>query len=213
MYREFDKIEKVPAKIKKAAAAPVIEALSPWLYEFGRLGTRGKRTIECLRFYKTDDIGRFWLSYVENVMTDEDRVSYGCYPVGEEKLQPFCEDMMSQMIGAFAAKLTSGASELNLASTLYQAPNAALDSDFHTYAPSGGYIAFPIPADANTCRLLTGPLSENGTVLFRQIGTDGELVAEFVMRSPYTEFDLKEGAVKVDVLGDVDIYESIFVYL
>ena len=50
-------------------------------------------------------------------------------------------------------------------------------------------------------------------VLFRQLGTDGSLIAEFAVRSAYSEFDLKEGAVKVDVLGDVDIYESIFVYL
>ena len=49
--------------------------------------------------------------------------------------------------------------------------------------------------------------------IFRQLNTKGELVAEFVVRSPYTEFDLKEGAVKVDVLGEVDIYETIFVYL
>ena len=50
-------------------------------------------------------------------------------------------------------------------------------------------------------------------VYFRQLGTDGRLIAEFRVRSPFMTFDLKAGAVKVDVLGNVDIYETIFVDL
>jgi hypothetical protein len=74
-------------------------------------------------------------------------------------------------------------------------------------------MEFAIPAQANTCHLLTGPLPQGRRILFRQLGTDGSLVAEFIVRSPYTTFNLKNGAVKVDVLGDVEIYETIFVDL
>ena len=70
-----------------------------------------------------------------------------------------------------------------------------------------------IPHDTNTCRVLTGRIPDNQTVLFRQLDAKGKLVAEYVVKSPYMEFDLKEGAVMVDVLGEVDIYETIFVYL
>lgn len=213
LFTEFDRIERVPEILQSVAGTAVVDALRPWLAEFGRLGTRGKRVLECMEYYKSDDIGRFWLAYIAGRVTEEELLSYRCFPVGEGKLHPFCEQAMNQMIEGFAQRLSEGSSPQNLAATLFQGPDAALDSDYHTSVPSSGHIEFPIPAYANTCRLLTGPLPEDGTVLFRQIGTDGGLIAEFVVKSPYTEFDLKEGAVKVDVLGEVDIYESIFVYL
>ena len=127
-------------------------------------------------------------------MTEEETLSYGFYPVGANKLQPFCENAMKGMLDAFAARLN-------------------VDSDLRSSVSSAGHIEYRIPQSAVACRLLTGRLPENETVLFRQIAADGSLVAEFVVKSPYTEFDLKKGAVKVDVLGDVDIYETIFVYL
>ena len=134
-------------------------------------------------------------------MTEEELLSYRCFPVGTEKLYPFIEESMESMVQAFADHLTIGKS------------GSTRNSDLHTYVSSEGKVEYRIPAYANTCKLLTGRLPEDKMVLFRQIGTDGRLIAEFVVKSPYTEFDLKEGAVKVDVLGEVDIYETIFVYL
>ena len=198
LYAEFDKIEKVPSVLENAAGSAIMEALAPWLREFGRLGTRGKNVIDCISYFKNDQVDMFWISYIENMMSPEDRISYSCYPVGENRLQPFCEDIMKEMIDSFSLQLTGGAS---------------MALDFTTYTSSSGQMEYNIPANANTCRLLTGRLPENGEVLFRQLNTKGELVAEFVVRSPYTEFDLKEGSIKVDVLGEVDIYETIFVYL
>ena len=134
-------------------------------------------------------------------MTEEEQLSCRCFPVGTEKLYPFIEDSMESMLQGFAEHLSIGKS------------GGTRDSDLHTYVSSNGKIEFKIPAYANTCKLLTGRLPEDKMVLFRQIGTDGRLIAEFVVKSPYTEFDLKEGSAKVDVLGEVDIYETIFVYL
>lgn len=213
LYEEFKLIESVPALLESAAGTVVMDALRPWLLEFGRLGGRGRRAIECMDYYIKGDVGDFWMAYTGNQMSVEDRIMYEMYPVGAVKLQPFCETLMKELTEAFTKILTGHTNLKNLASTLYKKPNAALDSDFTTSIPSSGNIEFPIPAEANACRLLTGKLPSDGLLLFRQIGTDGELVAEFVIKSPYSEYDLKEGAVKVDVLGDVDIYESIFVYL
>jgi hypothetical protein len=198
LYEEFDKIEKVPSIIEGAASSAILEALSPWLQEFGRLGARGKSVIDCISYFKNEQVDKFWISYIGNMMTPQQQISYTSYPVGQTKLQPFCESMMKEMTESFSSTLTNGTD---------------IKVDFQNFTPSTGRVEYRIPANANTCRLLTGRLPEDEMVIFRQLNSKGQLVAEFVVRSPYTEFDLKEGAVKVDVLGEVDIYETIFVYL
>jgi hyaluronoglucosaminidase len=198
LYSEFDRIEKVPSKLQNAAGTAIMEALAPWLHEFGKLGTRGKNVIDCISYFKEGNVDKFWISYIENKMTQEEQISYSCYPVGENRLQPFCEGIMKEMVDSFSATLTG---------------DSSVKVDFQNYISSTGRVEYKIPAHANTCRLLTGCLPENETVIFRQLDTKGGLVAEFVVRTPYTEFDLKQGSIKVDVLGEVDIYETIFVYL
>ena len=213
LYDEFDRIEKVPERISSGADSEIIDMLRPWLVEFGRLGTRGKRVLECMEYYKFGNIGDFWLAYISSQVTPKEISEYKEHPVGENKLHPFCIDAMAQMKEGFSNMLTGDTALHNLASTLYAKSSAALDSDFTTSATTGGYAEFAIPAAANTCHLLTGRVTDGEVVIFRQLGTDGKLLAEFVVNSPFTVFDLKEGAVKVDVLGNVDIYETIFVYL
>lgn len=213
LLEEFKKIEAVPAQMSSCSSPSLLEDLSPWMVEFGRLGARGCRTIACVDHYVKGDLGSFWISYMENQMSESDRVAYERHPVGKMKLHPFCVGVMSELTEAFTSMLGGGQKLMNLASTLYAKPNHALDSDLSTSLHSNGHVVFPVPAQANTCRLLTGRIPEGETVLFRQLATDGSLVAEFVVGSPYTEFDLKEGSVSVDVMGNVDIYETIFVYL
>lgn len=213
LRREFDRIEKVPVRMAESTDSEVVNALMPWFAEFGRLGTRGKKVLDCMEYYHTGDLGRFWITYLSTVMSGDERISYERYPVGAGKLHPFCVKAMQEMKEAFSSML-SGQTELhNLASTLYAEPNEALDSDFDTGVVTEGHMEFAIPAQAQTCHLLTGPLPEDEHVLFRQLATDGSLVAEFVIRSPFNTYDIKEGAVKVDVLGNVEIYETIFVDL
>ena len=213
LYKEFDKIENVPTLIKKSTDTEIVAALAPWLAEFGRLGTRGKNVLKCMEYYHKGKLGAFWQTYLTTVMTPEEIASYRQYPVGATKLYPFCEEAMTAMKEGFTSVLTGKSVLHNLATTLYAAPNAALDSDFTTSVHTNGHLEFAIPAEANTCCLLTGTLPEGKRVIFRQIRTDGSLVAEFIVKSPYTRFDIKEGAVKVDILGDVEVYENIFVYL
>ena len=213
LYAEFDRIERVPVLIGLNTDSEVFEALQPWLAEFGRLGTRGKKVLDCMGYYIGGDLGSFWTTYLNTVMSADEIASYDRYPVGADKLHPFCMEALSHMKLGFTSMLSGTTLLHNLASTLYVQPNNALDSDFETSIPSHGHMEFAIPALANTCHLLTGPLPEGKRILFRQLATDGSLVAEFIVKSPYTTFDIKNGAVKVDVLGDVDIYETIFVDL
>lgn len=213
LYVEFCRIEAVPQRIRSNVSSDIFDALEPWLVEFGRLGTRGKKVLECMNHYKAGDLESFWREYISTVMTAAERSSYEKYPVGAGKLHPFCIDAMEAMREGFASMLTEKTVLHNLAPTLFSELNEALDSDLTTCMDSDGHIEFAIPADANTCHLLTGRIPQGKHVIFRQLRTDGSLVAEFVVKSSYSTFDLKDGAVKVDVLGEVAVYENIFVYL
>ena len=213
LAQEFAAIEAVPELIRSNSSSILMKELDAWLVEFGRLGTRGQNVIRCMDYYMTGNLEAFWLTYLSTVMTEDQIVSYEQHPVGAGKLHPFCIEAMEAMKEGFASMLTGKTVLHNLASTLYSRPNAALDSDFTTSMHSNGHVEFAIPAEANTCHLLTGELPEDERIIFRQLRTDGSLVAEFILKSPYTSFDLKEGAVKVDILGDVQVYENIFVYL
>lgn len=196
---EFEKIERVPEEMAECSSPVLLEGLRPWLVEFGKLGSRGLRTLKALQYYKEENLGDFWLAYVDNMMSDEEKESYRLHPVGEQKLYPFCINIMDELTERFTSIVTGGVLSRNL--------------DFASCVPSGGHIEFLIPSDSNTCRLLTGPIPEGKQILFRQLAEDGSLVAEFEVTSPYSEYDLKSEAVMVDVMGDVDIYETIFVYL
>ena len=213
LYAEFDKIEMVPVRIGRHTESEIMEALHPWLTEFGRLGTLGKRVLECMKYYANGNLKDFWVTYLNTVPTPEQKIAYECYPVGAGKLYPFCITALEDMRTGFTEMLTGQTCLYNLASTLSSRPNAALDSDFSTCVSTEGYMEFAIPAHANTCHLLMGGIPDGRNVYFRQLSTDGSLVAEFKLNSACTSFDIKNGAVKVDVVGDAEIYECIFVNL
>ena len=48
-------------------------------------------------------------------------------------------------------------------------------------------------------------------VLFRQLSKEGRLIAELLVKNPYVEMEIKPGTVAVDVLGDIELFETIFV--
>ena len=105
---EYKRVEQVPAQMEKGCAnKALLEELRPWLVEFGKLGTRGKRAIELGRIYrKGNDNAAFWNLYVKNLMTPEDRKAYEAHKSGTMKLQPFYENMMDDMSFGFLQKLT-----------------------------------------------------------------------------------------------------------
>lgn len=108
LRNEFDRVEKAPGEIEKGCSNRLLVAeLRPWLVEFGKLGTRGKRTLELMRLYRSGhDDEAFWNKYVQNRMSAEDRKSYEAHKSGTLKLQPFYENAMDDMGHGFLKKLS-----------------------------------------------------------------------------------------------------------
>lgn len=107
LWNEYDKVEKAPGEIEKGCANPgLLKELEPWLAEFGKLGTRGKRAIDLARIYRSgqDDAG-FWNKYVQNLMSKDDRKNYEAHKSGTMKLQPFYENAMDDMAHGYLKKL------------------------------------------------------------------------------------------------------------
>ena len=212
LMAEFARIAAVPGVMEKCASKELLVELKPWLTEFGKLGKRGIKVLECLQHYVEGDLGRFWISYIDNLMSEEDIASYMSHKSGSVKLQPFYETMTSELIAAFTGRMTGEGGTVR-ASRVSADVFAAVDADFATSMRVAGRAVFTIPANASHCHVLTGELPADGIVFLRQLALDGSLVAEFVVRSPYMSMELKKGAVKVDILGNVDVFETIFVSL
>lgn len=107
LWNEYDKVEKVPGEIEKGSSNPgLLNELEPWLVEFGKLGTRGKRAIDLARIYRSgQDDADFWKKYVQNLMSKDDRKNYEAHKSGTMKLQPFYENAMDDMAQGYLKKL------------------------------------------------------------------------------------------------------------
>lgn len=84
----------------------LLQELRPWLVEFGKLGTRGKHTIELGQIFRSGKSDAdFWSKYIHNLMSKEDRKNYEAHKSGTLKLQPFYENAMDDMSHEFLKKL------------------------------------------------------------------------------------------------------------
>lgn len=107
LYNEFTEIENVPAEMEKGCSnKALLEELRPWLEEFGKLGSRGKRTLDLIRTYRSGDMLEFWNRYVANMMDEEETRSYNAHKSGTMKLQPFYENAMDDLGAAFYSALS-----------------------------------------------------------------------------------------------------------
>lgn len=108
LWAEFDKGEKAPAEIEKGCTNKgLMSELTPWLQEFGKLGTRGKRALELARVYRDGkDDADFWNKYIRNLMSKKDREDYEAHKSGTMKLQPFYENAMDDMAYGFLTRLS-----------------------------------------------------------------------------------------------------------
>ncbi|WP_222545684.1 beta-N-acetylglucosaminidase domain-containing protein [Phocaeicola dorei] len=107
LFKEFDEIERVPQEMEKCSNKTLLGELRPWLVEFGKLGKRGKQTIELVRKYRSGlEDSTFWNLYVGNLMSSNERKSYESHKSGTLKLQPFYENAMDDMGHEFLKKLT-----------------------------------------------------------------------------------------------------------
>lgn len=107
LLKEFVKIEQVPAQMEAGCKnAELLKELRPWLVEFGKLGTRGRKALELIKLYESGDDAALWAAYVQNRMSDEDRKAFNAHKSGTMKLQPFYEHTMDDIAAAFFTKVT-----------------------------------------------------------------------------------------------------------
>lgn len=107
LYNEFTKIEKVPAEMEKGCSnKALLDELRPWLEEFGKLGSRGKRTLDLIRTYRSGNMYEFWPGYVGNMMDEEEIRSYNAHKSGTMKLHPFYENAMDDLGAAFYSTMS-----------------------------------------------------------------------------------------------------------
>ncbi len=107
LRNEFEKIEKVPGEMEAACSDDLLlNELRPWLTEFGKLGTRGRKALDLIAMYGKSDMETFWSAYVDNMMTEEERQAYEAHKCGTFKLQPFYENTMDSLGAGFYKKLT-----------------------------------------------------------------------------------------------------------
>lgn len=144
LHNEFERIELVPQQMEEGCNnAQLLNELRPWLTEFGKLGTRGKRAVELIEmFLGGSDDAAFWEKYAGNLMSSDDCKSYEAHKTGTMKLQPFYENAMSDLAHRFIKRL-SGKTPCDyrpLTSFTYSSAGLLqfmLDGDTATYYTSG----------------------------------------------------------------------------
>ena len=190
MMCEFKSIEAASHAMSSTSNKALYEDLRQYLDEFAKLGTRCRRIIECVEYYNMGDIPGFWSTYAENLMSDEDMNAYLEHPSGTARLQPYYERMMKELAEAFDAA--------------YKGKVA------YTYLDGEGIDTYIAPDEASFCHLiLDNP--EGHEVILRLSDAKGRYTAEFCIDTSYFEFEMKEDAIKVEVIGDVDVFEAVFV--
>lgn len=110
LMREFEKIERVPEEMREECGnTELMRELEPWLVEFGKLGTRGRKALELIKLYECSDDAAFWAGYVANLMSAEDRAAYEAHKSGTLKLQPFYQNAMDDMVDGFYRRVSGRA--------------------------------------------------------------------------------------------------------
>lgn len=107
LVAEFEKIEQASATIQNDCRnRALVDELHPWLVEFGKLGTRGRKAIELIATARSGDNAAFWNSYIDNLMSTEQRADYKAHKSGTMKLQPFYENAMDDLLFDFYTRLS-----------------------------------------------------------------------------------------------------------
>ena len=187
---EFIAIENTPAAIAGTPDNMIYEDLKPWLEEFGKLGKRCRMLLESMDLFNKEDIPGFWVRYANNLMSERDMNIYMAHPSGTERLQPYYEKMVADLVDAFY--------------------HTHKDKVEYEHIPGEGIDTYLAPQEAAYCHLILDNPQEK-EVIVRLSDSEDKYTAEFCIETSYLEFELKGDAVKVEVIGNVDILETVFV--
>ena len=180
LYEEFERVVQVPAKIEAGCNDTLLlQELQPWLKEFGKLGMRGKKALELMDLYRSEDASSFWKAYVKNLMSNKDKQAYEAHKSGTMKLQPFYECAMKDLGEAFyerqsgkkAFSLHGTGTYRNIGTTQSE---LMLDSDSATFYTSGESqkagdwigVSLPEPMPIREVHILQGRNSKDDTDFF-----------------------------------------------
>lgn len=206
---EFEILRKIPDSLRICKDKALLKELKPWIIQMGLLGERGVRTLECMSFYKASDQISFLKSYVGTTMTEKEREEFSKNKVGVRLLYPFCEETSKELASVFY-KGMNGAVVLRSDESVLNNPfYGALDGNLATFINCKDRTVFLVPQEAVKCHILFG--ESNGRVLFRQLSKDGKLIAELLVKNPYVEMEIKPEVTIIDILGEVELFETIFV--
>ena len=84
------------------------------------------------------------------------------------------------------------------------------DENPFTFTPTGGLMSLDVPSGASACHLLMKDLA-GAEIYVRQMLPDGTYVAEYPVSTSYFEFEIKGNAAKVEIVGNADVFEAVFV--
>ena len=180
LYEEFERVAQVPAKIEAGCNDTLLlQELQPWLKEFGKLGMRGKKALELMDLYRSEDASSFWKAYVKNLMSNKDKQAYEAHKSGTMKLQPFYECAMKDLGEAFyerqsgkkAFSLHGTGTYRNIGTTQSE---LMLDGDSATFYTSGESqkagdrigVSLPEPKPIREVHILQGRNSKDDTDFF-----------------------------------------------
>lgn len=205
----FERIASLPSDLSLCSERSLMKETEPWVENMGLLGRRGINVLECLGHYMDGDQVAFLKSYVNTTLDESSREKFAAHPVGTASLMPFCDAMSDELASVFYRKMAGG--RIVTGNKTVSGKNAApaIDGNLSSFARCTGRLVFDVPSKASVCHILLG--TQEGRVIVRQIAKDGSLIAEKVVRQPYIEMEVKPGTVKVDILGNVEVFETIFV--
>lgn len=190
LMAEFKAIENIPSSVSMTSNKALYREMKPWLEEFGKLGTRCRKVLECMDLYSAGDIPGFWSTYASNLMSEAEIASYREYPSGSAVLQPFYERMMDGLDDVFDIE--------NGSRITYE------------HVSGDGVESYVAPAGTSACHLIMNN-PDRKEVIVRLSDASGRYTAEFCISDSYFKFDMKGNAVKVEVIGEVPVFETVFV--
>ena len=215
IYADFAKCETVESEIlAKCDNQLLLGELKPWLTELTRLGERGRKAIELAMLKQANASDKvFWDNYQSTLMSREQLASFLSHRIGTLKLQPFYVAMMSDLGADFMKKL-SGSAEVrdslalaNMSLGVDQEAWKAFDNSALTSYRVNGSVTFNAAQGVKGYKILSNKPSAAVTV--RQLDAEGKVVAEDKVLSSSTCVKLAEGAVKLTIAGDIELYEII----
>lgn len=181
--KEFLAIEQAPATLRKRSDnALLLRELDPWLTEFGKLGTRGRKAIALGNMFRANAAdSAIWNFYANALMSDADRKAYEAHKAGTMKLQPFYNNMMRDVSVEYFNRL------LGEPSCDYRG--------LSSYANSG----------SNLTQLMLDGNTETHYTSAQQQGKPGNWIGVDLMAvRPVSEVNIRQGRNSTD---DVDFYD------